>query len=131
MTESVTDKRDGATPVMSRAGGVPVPLPRSLNGITQATRAPSSKGHPRSRRVMVKQRRLNTVHAPGTQTTKTDTATQTAPQPQHPTPQPETNFTHVHTLKKTSLTKSKANSNINDYWLITLMFKRNVNPHFF
>ena len=68
MTSTTTEIRYGATPVLSRAGGVPVPLPRSSNGIAQVTRAPSSKGHPRSRRVMVKQRRLNTVRAPGTQT---------------------------------------------------------------
>ena len=67
MIESDTDKRYGATPVMSRAGGVPIPLPRSPNGITQATRAPSSKGPNQARRVKIKQRRLNTVRATSTQ----------------------------------------------------------------
>ena len=70
MTEPITSKRYGVPPVMSRAGGVSVPLPRSLNGITQATRADSSKGHPlslMSRRVKVKQRRLHTIHATSTQ----------------------------------------------------------------
>ena len=84
MTSTTTEHRYGATPVLSRAGGVPVPLPRSLNGITQATRAPSSKGHPRSRRVMVKQRRLHTARATSTQVDDTQPKqTQTPQQKQH------------------------------------------------
>ena len=83
MIESTTEKRYGATPVLSRAGGVPVPLPRSSNGTAQATRAPSSKGPPR--RVMIKQRRLHTVRASSMQTgTQPKQTTKQSPQqPKH------------------------------------------------
>ena len=59
MTIQSNRKRDGATPVMSQAGGVPGPMPRM--GPPLATR-----GHPRSRRVMVKQRRRNLERASST-----------------------------------------------------------------
>ena len=99
MTEhTFTDQRYGATPVLSRAGGVPVPLPRTLDGITQATRASSSKGHhlTHSRRVIIKQRRLHTVRATSTQTDIQSKQTQqpkqnhTDTQPKH-TQQPKQN----------------------------------------
>ena len=46
MIVSTNETRYGATPVLSRAGGVLVPLPRSLNETAQVIRAPSRKGPP-------------------------------------------------------------------------------------